>query len=270
MALRVHHLDCISMCPRVRVNESGRLVIHVLAIETDRDGLIVVDTGFGTEAVTEPSRIPATMRFMARAQWSREATALGRIEALGFAASDVRHVVVTHLDVDHAGGLRDFGDATVHVHGLELAAARAPATFTERRRYLPYQIEGVELLPYDEAGDDWFGFEAVGALRGIEADIALVPLFGHTRGHSGVAVRAADGWLLHAGDAYFHHGELDDPPGGTWALNAFQKLMQTDGRARLANRDRLGELARERRGEVEIFCAHDPAELERYKQDSPT
>jgi glyoxylase-like metal-dependent hydrolase (beta-lactamase superfamily II) len=29
----------------------------------------------------------------------------------------------------------------------------------------------------------------------------LVPLFGHTRGHCGVAVRTASGWLFHVGDA---------------------------------------------------------------------
>ncbi len=29
----------------------------------------------------------------------------------------------------------------------------------------------------------------------------LVPLFGHTRGHCGVAVRTEQGWLFHAGDA---------------------------------------------------------------------
>ena len=267
---RVHHLDCISMCPRLPVNERGRLAIHVLAIETDRDGVIVVDTGYGTAAVADPSLVPAGFRFLSRPQLSREATALGRLEALGFAASDVRHVVVTHLDLDHAGGLRDFPGAVVHLHARELDAARRRPTWRERQRYLPYQIEGVEFVAYDEAGDDWLGLEAVRELRGVSAEIALVPLFGHSRGHSGVAVRDGDGWLLHAGDAYFHHSELNDPPAGTRPLNAFQKVAQIDGAARLANRDRLGALARERRGEVEIFCAHDPVELERYGQASPT
>jgi hypothetical protein len=29
----------------------------------------------------------------------------------------------------------------------------------------------------------------------------LVPLFGHTRGHCGVAIRNGSGWLFHVGDA---------------------------------------------------------------------
>ena len=261
----IHHLDCISMCPRLlKVNERGRLAIHVLAIESERDGLILVDTGYGTEAASNPKKIPGFFRFLARPQFSREATALGRLEALGFSADDVRHIVVTHLDLDHAGGLRDFPNAVVHIHARELEAAQKRQTLPERNRYLPYQIEGVEFAPYAETGDDWFGFEAARTLRGLESDIALVPLFGHSRGHSGVAVKDGQRWLLHAGDAYFHHSELGDPPRGTGALNAFQKLAQIDGATRLANRDRLAALAKEHGRDIEIFCAHDPIELERY------
>ena len=47
----------------------------------------------------------------------------------------------------------------------------------------------------------------------------LVPLAGHTWGHSGVAIAEdGGGWLLHAGDAYFYRGEVGSehyecPPG---------------------------------------------------------
>src|SRR5207245_5655496 len=41
-----------------------------------------------------------------------------------------------------------------------------------------------------------------------EPDILMIPLPGHTLGHCGIAVRAKDKWLLHAGDAYFFHGQL--------------------------------------------------------------
>lgn len=38
-----------------------------------------------------------------------------QIRRLGYAASDVCHIVLTELDFDHAGGLEDFPDARVHV-----------------------------------------------------------------------------------------------------------------------------------------------------------
>jgi glyoxylase-like metal-dependent hydrolase (beta-lactamase superfamily II) len=34
--------------------------------------------------------------------------AFEQVRALGFAPNDVRHVLLTHLDRDHAGGLSDF------------------------------------------------------------------------------------------------------------------------------------------------------------------
>jgi glyoxylase-like metal-dependent hydrolase (beta-lactamase superfamily II) len=85
-----------------------------------------------------------------------------------------------------------------------------------------------------------------------------VPLVGHTLGHAGVAVRDGDRWLLHAGDAYFHHQELTGKkaPG---VLEVFQEMRAMDRKERLANRARLAELHAQ--GTVQIFCAHDPDEL---------
>ncbi|WP_157871168.1 MBL fold metallo-hydrolase, partial [Streptomyces aurantiacus] len=38
-------------------------------------------------------------------------TALHQIRQLGFRAEDVTHIVVTHFDADHVGGLADFPDS---------------------------------------------------------------------------------------------------------------------------------------------------------------
>ena len=91
----------------------------------------------------------------------------------------------------------------------------------------------------------------------------MIPLAGHSRGHTGIAVRDADGWLLHCGDAYFNRNEIKTPPSCPPGLSAFQKLMADDGKARIANQERLRELARTHGDEVRLFCAHDPVELER-------
>src|SRR5262249_21625286 len=116
------------------------------------------------------------------------------------------------------------------------------------------------------SGEPWFGFECVRQLSGLPPEILLVPLAGHTRGHCGVAIDTASGWLLHAGDAYFFHGEIDpDAPRGTPGLELFQKLMQFDAVARLRNQVRLRTLAREHRHEVRVFSGHDAAEFERER-----
>jgi glyoxylase-like metal-dependent hydrolase (beta-lactamase superfamily II) len=111
------------------------------------------------------------------------------------------------------------------------------------------------------------GFECVRDLPGLPPEILLVPLHGHSRGHSAVAVDAGRGWLLHAGDAYFYHGELDpDAPSCPPGLRIFQRIAAVDDAARRKNQERLRELARERRGEVTIFSAHDPVELARAQE----
>ncbi len=96
----------------------------------------------------------------------------------------------------------------MHVYAAELRAASNPATLGERGRYRARQISAVRKWDAVETGGDaWFGFSAVRAIPATRDEVLLVPLPGHTRGHCGVAVRRSDDWLLHCGDAYFHHAE---------------------------------------------------------------
>ena len=63
--MRIHHLSCGTDCPlggalfdgRSR-GLTGRLVCHCLLIETDRDGLVLVDTGYGLRDVDHPHQGP--------------------------------------------------------------------------------------------------------------------------------------------------------------------------------------------------------------------
>jgi glyoxylase-like metal-dependent hydrolase (beta-lactamase superfamily II) len=90
-----------------------------------------------------------------------------------------------------------------------------------------------------------------------------VPLIGHTYGHAGIAVRTESGWLLQAGDAYFHRHEMDAAqPWCTPGLRAYQWLMEKDRRSRLLNQQRLRELGAAQT-EITICCSHDPVEFER-------
>jgi glyoxylase-like metal-dependent hydrolase (beta-lactamase superfamily II) len=91
-------------------------------------------------------------------------------------------------------------------------------------------------------------------LPGADPDIVLVPLFGHTRGHTGVAVKQGDGWLLHCGDTFFHRGEIETPPYCPPMLKAFQNLYSVENAARRSN--------------SELFCSHDPVMLERMQEES--
>ena len=127
---------------------------------------------------------------------------------------------------------------------------------------------GPKWHPHDVDGDEWMGFEAVRPLPGTDAEILIVPLPGHTRGHSAIAVKDADGWLLHCGDGYFHRHQVETPAGCPPGLRAFQAIVGLERKRRLENEERLREL-NERKGgaggEIRMFCAHDLEELERLR-----
>lgn len=245
------------MCPVAL----DRLVCHCLLIETEA-GLVLVDTGFGIDDCRDPSRLEALLRIAARPRLLEEETAKRRIEALGLDPRDVRHVVPTHLDVDHSGGLPDFPEAVVHVFRPEQEAALHPATLIERRRYNRHHFaHGPKWQTYDLDGEPWFGFETVRGLEGLPPEILLVPLIGHTRGHCGVAVQTEAGWILHAGDAYFHRSEKSKVGGCPAPLSAFQRIFAVDDAKRRMNQARLRELVKEEGSNVRVFCAHDAEEL---------
>jgi len=275
MSIRaVHHLNCATMCPVAGFwlgagswSEigfgRGHMVAHCVLVETERDGLVLIDTGFGTRDVEGKTGLSTAFKQLTGPTLDPAETAIAQIEALGYDVDDVRHLVVTHLDLDHAGGLPDFPAARVHLHSREHAAAMTRSHFKERERYLKAQwAHGPRWEVYTEDGDTWRGLPAVTRLRGLDADIGLLPMHGHSRGHSAVIVDAGPHWLVHAGDAYFHHHAVE---GGRvpFGFAAFERATQMDPAARRASVAALRQL-RTSYDDIELFCAHDPHEFARY------
>jgi glyoxylase-like metal-dependent hydrolase (beta-lactamase superfamily II) len=186
--------------------------------------------------------------------------------AAGFRREDVRHIVLTHLDFDHAGGLPDFPEARVHVHAKEKEAVPVHARLMQKQRYQPIQLaHGPAWETYESLGEPWKGMPAVRQLQGLPPEILALPMPGHSTGHAAIAVDTGRGWLVHAGDAYFHRSvtESGDASGTPWVLRCVERLIASDYPRVRANHARLAELAKQE--DVTVFSAHDPVEYERLR-----
>ena len=203
--MKVHHFNCGTM----RL-PNAPLVGHVLLVETD-NGLVLVDTGYGLKDILEPAKRIGPARYFLRPSLEREEPAIRQMERLGLQPRDVRHIILTHFDSDHVGGLADFPHAEVNLTSAEAFGARHPQILLERQRYRPaprdHNPRLVEHTPAE--GEVWGGFTAAKELSHIAPGIVLIALPGHTRGHAAVAVDAGDHWILHTGDAFYHLGQVD-------------------------------------------------------------
>src|SRR5262245_57938783 len=133
----VHHLNTASIQGISLLGQ--HLVCHVLLLVTSDNGLVLVDTGLGAKDYLNMSaRLGLEFAKGYARPLHRPVTGGYRTDqGDGFDPRDVRHIVQTHLDLDHVGGLADFPDALVHVHAVELDAARRRDGFRAKRRYRP-------------------------------------------------------------------------------------------------------------------------------------
>lgn len=248
--MKVHHLNCGVL----HAPPNPQASCHCLLLE--RDGrLTLIDTGIGLQDIARPiERIGQPAIDAAGFQFHERLTAARQVERLGFQATDITDIVLTHGDPDHAGGLADFPTAVVHLSAEEHARLGSghwrysADQFAHQPRWVTHQ----------RSTEQWFGTEArpLPLLAGTEA--FLIPLFGHTLGHCGVAVRAGNRWLLHVGDAYYLRVELsaDDHP-----VSALTTLRADDDALRRESLATLRRIARDHGAEVEMFGYHDFTEF---------
>ena len=273
---KIHHLNCATLRLRsARVFDRQRslldgslvCVAHCLLIETSSEGLVLVDSGFATEDVKNPRRVSPIFQFVFGPVWTHEQTVLAHLRALKLDPHDVRHIVLTHLDYDHANGLADFPWATAHVCAAEIHDVTEKRSLTNRLRYDQSRLRAHAQWDDHEliGGEKWFADLVLSPIKSLGEVFAFVPLRGHSAGHCGVAIRYEHKWLLDAGDAYMQQAELLPSPDGGRRTGFFQPVMQADGGARKDNLARLSQLRCNHSEEVAMFCAHDKEELELFQ-----
>jgi glyoxylase-like metal-dependent hydrolase (beta-lactamase superfamily II) len=158
------------------------------------EGLIVIDTGLAPGVRVARSQ----RRFAPTPVPGSRAGIADRIRAAGLDPADVRRVVITHLDWDHAGNLDAFPRAEVLVHRPEW---RYAATAFGRARYQGARMWPAAFTPtlYDLDAAPCGPFPASRALTD-RGDAWLVPIPGHSVAQVGVLLRTDAATLFFSAD----------------------------------------------------------------------
>jgi glyoxylase-like metal-dependent hydrolase (beta-lactamase superfamily II) len=208
--MSIRFLNCASMMPWWPRWEVGAIC---LLVDTNQ-GPILVDTGLGLHDHESPSRVVRFFQPIFGIQHAPEECALHRVERLGIRPEEVHHIVLTHIHFDHAGGLPDFPNAKVHLHRREYESLRHPKTWIELFAHDPADFaHQPDWVLYDSPTESWMGFDAI--RLPFTPRMYLIPLFGHTSGHCGVAIQEGEGWLFQAADALPLNTQFDLTP--VWA-----------------------------------------------------
>ena len=158
------------------------------------EGLIAIDTGLGAH-VTRPRTFRGFPPIPTKASPALEIGA--QMRERGLDPSEVRRVILTHLDWDHTGGLHHFPAAEVLVHSPEYEFAQTrmgrvrfrPSLWPERFAPDVYELEA-----------DPFGPFPVSRPATNAGDLRIIPIPGHAPGQVAVAYDIGDVTLLFAAD----------------------------------------------------------------------
>jgi len=188
---------------------SGWLPIYAWLVEHD-EGLILVDTG-ETARVHDRGYHPRWHPFYRRgARFSvHPSEEIGaQLHDRGINPRDIRHVVLTHLHTDHAGGLRDVIGSRVWVSPGELS--RAQGIGGRVQGYLPHRWSKwwqPELIHFERYALGPFT-EAMPLTR--REDVLILPTPGHTPHHVSVLVGGEPSFLLAGDTSYTQQLLVDD------------------------------------------------------------
>jgi glyoxylase-like metal-dependent hydrolase (beta-lactamase superfamily II) len=201
------------------------------------EGDVVIDGGNPIEAVRDPHAHWGVLADQFRLHMTEAQHCVAQLRGLGVEPHSVRHIVQTHLHMDHAGALGHFPEATVVVQGRELDAAHAADN----------EAGGYVRADFDRAGLQWQRVEGELDLFGDGA-VRLLHTPGHTPGHMSVLLDLDEtGRVLLTADAVDNRGQWE----GRLPLRA---LDSRDDAQRSLERLRL--LARDT--DALVVLGHDP------------
>jgi len=206
--------------------------MHPVLVEAG-DEVVLIDAGFGP-------KLPEML--VGRYELRRDEDLLDHLHRAGFAAENVTHVILSHLDADHVGWALSppsFPNATVYVQEAALEEARKMPEKDGRRAAVPTVERGVE--------DGWCKLlDADGdVLPGVRVEVRA----GHSAGHQIVWIGDRDDLALYTGDL---------APAKIWLNPDLISGVDTDPEA--ARRNRIEVLSAAESRDAPVILYHEPGD----------
>lgn len=183
----------------------------IFYVEHPTAGKILIDTGIPAAVAHDPKaglgRLASSL-YALRAKPDQPLPA--RLRQLAIEPDGIDTVIMTHLHLDHAGGLQNLEGVTVVVAQREWRSAHGSRGLA--RGYLKRQFEHAhdyQLIDYDQRSINSFAsfgrsFDLFG-----DGSIVLVSTPGHSSGHQSVVLRMKSREVLLVGDASYTRRNLD-------------------------------------------------------------
>ncbi len=183
-----------------------------LVLEHSTRGPILLDAPLGPEGPSNMGTVLGALSRLFGVSFRQEWAVGARIRQCGYEPTDVNDAVMTHMHVDHTGGMATLPNCQFHVDQREWDFA---SSITGGLQGLAV---GYALADYEDLGDRIRDFEAP-AIEEIvdtsdgsldlelaadvfgDGSIRAVRLPGHTRGQAGYIFEVGDRRVFHVGDA---------------------------------------------------------------------
>jgi N-acyl homoserine lactone hydrolase len=208
-------------------------------------GLVLFDTGCNPRVAVEPEAYWGRLAKLLNVRMTPDQAVDAQLRAHGYDPADVKFVVVSHLHLDHAGGLALFPHAKFFVMKGELPYAYWP----DRRVRRSFILE--DLLPTRRF--DWNELTEDTDLFG-DGSLQMLKTAGHTPGECSLFVRLKrDGPIVLTGDTIHIRAQLDSLKG---TATDYDLAQAGESIRRLKQIQDLGE--------ARLWVSHDPGDWANY------
>jgi N-acyl homoserine lactone hydrolase len=167
-----------------------RLIVHSAVLIRHPRAVFLYDTGLCSDIHDYLSGRSFFFR-QTLAHFTLEQSISSHLRRHGLTPAQLDFVLLSHLHWDHVSGVPDLPGVTLRINRVEYEAARN-GLFEQEKGLVRELLDNNPVELFDCAGPTYEGFRSSHDLLG-DGSLMLLPLPGHTAGHTGLLINRANG-----------------------------------------------------------------------------